>query len=300
MALWDTTDFLTRVKRKAQWPTNPKLSNASILAVADEELWKFVAPLVRAAGEAYWVKRVTVPIVTGQDLYRIPSRATSGSVFDVSLVDASNNLIGRLSKVQTADIYFYAYSQSQTQTGTPQVYAVEGDQIRLIPKPGSNLSLLIRYERRPSQLVPVGDCAEVTAVGAGTLDSGTALSTTTVDVAQSRPNFDALYDDAEVSQSGFGPTTYTFASGDVTQASVGDYICLPGQTCIVPVPDALYPIFIDRVASECLDEAGDAAGAERVRAQLERSLPGVMETIQPRAETSAPALFNRWSPMRAG
>ena len=54
------------------------------------------------------------------------------------------------------------------------------------------------------------------------------------------------------------------------------------------MPDVLYPILIDRIAAEALDEVGDSNLAAMIRAQTERKLPGVLESIEPRAETSAP------------
>lgn len=295
MAMWDTTDFLTRVKRKAQWPTNPKLPDASILAVADEELSSFLAPIVRGVSEAYWVKRYTVAITAGQPLYRIPARATSGTVFDVALLDSNGNDLARLNKIQAADAYGYVF-----QSGPPQAYFIEADQIRLLPTPGSGYTLRVRYERRPSQLVSTSVCGLVTHVTSSTvLKSATRVTGCAFDLAQSLPNFDALYDSYAATVAGAGPYVYTFTD-TISQVVCGDYICPTGTTCIVPVPDGLYSTFIDRVASECLDEAGDAAGADRIRAQTERKLDGVIETLTPRAETSAQSAFNRRSPMRGG
>lgn len=287
-----TTDFLSRVRRKAQWPDDAKLTDAQILQVADEEIASFIYPLIRGVGEAYNVKRYTVACVTGTATYRIPSRATSGTVFDVTLVDSMGGG-RRLNKVQTADAYFV----NETELGTPTAYAIEGDQIRLLPTPGADFSLMVRYERRPSDLVVVASCALISAVGSNSLDSSTDLGLTSFDIAQALPNFDALYDDLAMTISG----TFTYTAAEtLTGIVVGDYICVPGQTCVVPVPDALYPVLIDKVAAEMLSEAGDVAGEARVLAHMERLLSGAMESLAPRAETSSPAVFNRWSPLRNG
>lgn len=298
MALWDTTDFLTRVKRKAQWPTNPKLSDSQILAVADEELWTFIAPYVRGVSEAYWVKRYTTPIVAGQPLYRIPHRATSGSVFDVALLDSSNNIVGRLNKIQAADMYGYLNQSNAQGTGYPGAYFIEADQIRLLPGTSANLSLMVRYERRPSQLVLPSACAVIAHVGTNYVTSATAVAGCTFDLAQSRPNFDAIYDDLSMTCAGAGPYRYT-ATETLSGVRAGDYVCVPGQTCVVPVPDVLYPIAVDLVAAECLSEVKDASGSSAILDRMERKLAKVMETLQPRAETSAPSAFNRRSPMRS-
>lgn len=301
MALYDTTDFLARVARKTQQPSSAKLTDAQLLQIADEELATFIAPLVRGVSEAYWVKRSTITVTAGQQDYRIPVRASSGTIFDVSCQDQAGN-VRRLLKRQASDRYMLRLGIDQTALGAPLAYCIEADTITLLPRPGSGYSLIVRYERRPSQLVPVSSCVAITAVGTNTVTTATALSgysaTYGLDIAQALPNFDALYDDTVATQSGSGPYTYTFGV-TLSGVSVGDYLCNPRQTCIVPVPDVLYPILVDRVAAEALDEVGDSNLAAMIRSQTERKLAGVMESLEPRAETSAPAVFNRWSPLRS-
>lgn len=292
--MWTVDECLSRAKRKAQWPDSGKLTDDQCLEVMTEELWTFVSPLVRGVSEAYWIKRYTTPLTAGLSTYRIPSRCTAGTVFDVGIQDAAGNQ-WRLNKIQTADTWGVVRPNA---TGIPSAYAIEGDQVYLYPTPSSGYTLLIRYERRPSSLVVAQSCASVTANNGTSLDGSVGLGSGTYDIQQSAPNFDALYDDVAFTVSG---NTYT---PDVPQSFTGvvagDYICPAGYTCVVPVPDVFFSILADRTAAEMLDEAGDAAGSANIRAQLERKLSGVMDSLAPRAEASAPAIFNRWSPLRGG
>lgn len=302
MALYDTSDFLTRVKRKAQWTSSAKLSDTELLAIADEEIATFIAPIVRGVTDGYWIKRYSITITAGQPLYRIPTRASAGTIYDASIVDPAGNT-RRLSKRSAGDLYMMRYGFDASTQSTPVAYVIEGDQLRLLPTPSSGYTLLLRYERRPSQLVATTSCQPIATVSTLSLTTTSALSgysaTAGLDIVQARPNFDALFDDLTLTQSGSGPYTYS-GSTTLTDVSVGDYICNPGTTCIVPVPDVLYHALIDRVAAEALLEAGDAAEAANIQAGLDRKLNGILESLEPRAETSAPAAFNRWSPMRGG
>lgn len=301
MAVWDTSDLVTRVKRKAQWTSSAKLTDTELLAIGDEELQTFIAPMVRSVSDGYWVKRYTTAITAAQPLYRIPPRATAGTIYDVSIVDSAGNT-RRLLKRSASDLYMTRFGWDNNTTSLPIAYVVEADTIRLLPSPSSGLTLLVRYERRPSQLVATTACQPIATVSTSSLTTTSALSgyssTYGLDIVQALPNFDATYDDLVATQSGSGPYTYTF-SQTIANVSVGDYICNPRQTCIVSIPDVLYPILIDRIAAEALDEVGDSNLAAMIRTQTERKLPGVLESIEPRAETSAPAAFNRWSPMRS-
>lgn len=300
MAMWDTTDFLSRVKRKAQWPSDAKLTDDQLLDIADEEGHAYIAPLVRIAAEAFWVKRYTTPLVSGQPLYRIPYRTTGGTVYDVSVQDSTGR-IRRLSKVQASEIYMFASGLQSALSGIPTAYCIEGDQIRIMPIPSSPLTLVVRFERRPSKLVQTTSCVQAATVSSMSLTTAAAMSgfSGTVDIVQARPNFDSLLDDATAVQSGSGPYTYTFTQ-TLTDVIAGDWMCPPGQSCVVQYPDPLYPIIIDRVAAQALEEAGDRNLANDIRAGIELKLNGVMKALEPRAETSSPAIYNKWGTLRGG
>ena len=48
MAVWDTSDLVTRVARKMQRTSSVKLTDTELLAIGDEELQTFIAPMVRS------------------------------------------------------------------------------------------------------------------------------------------------------------------------------------------------------------------------------------------------------------
>ena len=296
MTLWTTDDLLSRAKRKAQWPGNPKLTDTEILAIADEELQSFVAPLVRSTREAYWLKDDDRSITPNVNEFRIPALATSGSIYDVILIDTNQNT-SVLARIETNDRY--RWRPSPNLTGWPRVYEVVGDIVRIFPilqSPG--YTLRIRYERRPSQLVATSACAQVTAVGGSTLTSATSIGSATVDVVQANPDFDVVVAAKPETISGGGPYTYTFSGVALTDVSVGDWICPTGQTCIPPIPDVMQFALVDRVAAEMLDEAGDYENADRIRTALDPKLTQSMKSIEPRVPTEVPVVYNRFGTLR--
>lgn len=296
MTLWTTDDLLSRAKRKAQWPGNPKLTDTEILAIADEELQSFIAPLVRSTREAYWLKDDDRSITPNNNEFRIPTLATSGSVYDVILIDTNQNT-RVLARIETNDRY--RWRAAPTITGWPRFYEVVGDIIRIFPiLPSPGFTLRIRYERRPSKLVATSACALVATVGGSTLTSVTSLGSTTVDVVQANPDFDIVVTAKAETISGSGPYTYTFSGVDLTSVAMNDWICPTGQTCIPPIPDVMQFALIDRVAAEMLDEAGDYENADRIRTALDPKLTQSMKSIEPRVPTEVPVVYNRFSTLR--
>lgn len=298
MALWTTDELVTRVKRKAQWPDSGKLSDTEILAVADEELQSYVAPLVRRSAQAFWVKQDNRTTTAGTSEFRLSSLVTSGTLYDVSYIGQDGIPI-LLPVLTPNDVYRRRLNPALT--GTPRVCTVEGDILRVYPIPASTGDTIrIRYERRPSKLIATTSCAAVTVVGSSTLTAATSLGNGTYDVVQANPNFDTLVVAQTTTVSGGGPYIYTMTGATLTSVAVGDYICPTGQTCIVTVPDVLQWVMVDKVAAECLLEAGDGQSADRITAALAAKLEQVLSSLEPRVRTDAPVIFNRYSPLRCG
>jgi hypothetical protein len=310
MALWTTDDMVTRVKRKASLAdsNDSRFSTEEILAVADEELQSFVAPLLRSAQQDYWLKEYTTSITPNVNTLSIPELAVGGAIYDVTLIDTNGNtyVLARVNPNDVARSYWY----TNTYTGWPRFYEVVSDTIKWYPiMPQTGFQVRVRYYRRSSKLVTVSACSAITGISFGSnilvvsdgmdgLSDGANLE---IDVVQASSDFDVYNVSADVSVSDDPAPDWELTFNDQslnTSVTTSDYVCLTGQTCIVPVPDLFHFVMVDRVAAELLDEYGDGAGADRIRSALDPKIEQSMKTIEPRVPTAAAVIYNRFSPMR--
>lgn len=301
---WTTDNLVERAKSKAQWPDSGKLTDAQILAVADEELQGSVVPEVRGASAGFWLKEVAIAIVAGQARYEIPARTSAGSTYELVRVDAQGNGLP-MTQVDRSMRYSLGFSNGATQ-GIPAAYAIEDNSIVLFPTPSTSsapsYSLLLRYERRPSQLAFTADCARICTVGATYVKSQTRLTGRTFDVAKAAPQFTAIVDDATTTVAGAGPYQYTFtgvAAADIARISVGDWVCPQNTTCIVPVPDIWFWLLVARVAAEMLVRSGDMENAIAIKTEIAEKLPKALEMAGRRTKTFGAPIMNLNSPLRS-
>lgn len=287
--------LLARIKARAQIPsTEGRLTDAEILALADDALLLSLGREVYDADDGRWIRAAPdVSVASGTSEYRIPSRAWSGGLDAVLLVDAQGNEIP-LGYVDRSEIWQW---ESGGVWGAPR-FTILGDKIRLLPTPtDSAYSLRVRYVRRPSRLVEVADCAKAMVVATdsvtATVPSAWAASEA-VDVVQATHHADALGDDISATISG---TTITLTVPD--GMAVGDYVCRAGESCVVQAPGTAIPYLADLVARDVCVALGDNEGADRSAALAESRRRDLEQAIAERSRTR-PKVINRNSPLRAG
>lgn len=107
----NTTDLVTNVRRRAQFPNDggQTFSDADILAMATDELQNVVAPRIyEMRGWHYAV--LTQYTLSGSRYYRLPDRAGGGTIISVEIVDTPTNrfvnLIHPLQVRSTGENYY--------------------------------------------------------------------------------------------------------------------------------------------------------------------------------------------------
>lgn len=315
---YTTTEMLARIKRTAQLAAaNLMLTDAEILQVADEAIQSRLWPILRRSVEGYGLREAFVeyPAATTElpdsSIQRLPSRASSSTLSLVSMVQAGSDIV--LSRILAEEaIGFGSYRSGNLVTGIPASFCLFGDYLRIYPAQSGAVTLRLLYERRPSRLIAVSDCADITS---------TDVLTSTVEVTSIPTGFDApgLYDFVRASPQATDPicddasltlvtptTTleFDFSTTGITadevfaQTSAGDYVCPAGYTCVFPLPDVWWPVAIAIAASDCLTQCGFYGEAAAMAGSIETQTQLALDHSANRIRKQPNVVFNRQSPRR--
>jgi len=260
---YTTDEAVTSVQVGAMIPTASDTITADvILGFGDEERASVIDPWRRKIlGAEYDVTSESQSLVSGTATYRIPWRASGASLHSVSFVD-SNGDEWPCSRVPLEDAGAYVEGAGYHWEGQ-YGYAIEGDFVRVLPTPTtSSGTLKLRYVRRPSRMVLASAAMLITAAPTATYlgsKPATILTTTPVDIVQAKPNFD-IFAPSRTPTSVVANTSVTFAANPSSEAAIGDYIALAGETPIIQLPVELHPVLLALMMGRALEATGDRAG----------------------------------------
>lgn len=291
---WSTEYLLDRVKLEAQLPTNlsDDITNDQILEIATDEMLNYFVPnIVTTLGHYFEVTEDQTTSAT-TDAYTIPYRAIGGRPSDVRII--SGNLNYRAASTEPDDQALTTTTASDT-SATPYLYYVRNHKIVLYPQPVAGLTLRIRYQMRPGDLIQTsGDTGarRITGVTSTTLTvatvpaawdtAGTALH---YDVIENRPGFTTIASDKVADASGTSVvfSTYTTTDAGIVASSVyGDWVCPTGQSPIPQIPYELHPALYQRTLSRVLKALKDTTGAQLVMDTASRLEEQAFRLITPR------------------
>lgn len=193
MALYDSAELLTSIKNRGMIPANAGgWTDAELLKAASEEILTWQLPLLVGARGEYLVKDQFISI----GLHAEP--AFPASTFDVSYRAAAVRLVKYVPQ-STIDIDNFdatnvqespldeltptrqaALSLRRDLRGNPRFYAFREGRIELYPAPNTTGILWVKYHIRPSRLVAVADCRQLTAIGDGVPSTGLVTLTFSV------------------------------------------------------------------------------------------------------------------------
>jgi hypothetical protein len=305
---WTTDDFVEKVRLGAMLPDASDITAADILSLGDDELGTVLTTGLKTAREGYWDKLEDIALSTSVRRYRLPRRASLRGARSVSLVDAA----GKESPFDGVESTEPAYG---TNGGSRRFY-LEDDFLVFMGDPEAGYSLRVRYQRRPSKLVPVASCSAITSCPSSAtllMTSATQLFATKllVDVVRGDAPFDLMYTDLKVN--GFALSVYTFGttlSGTLDTAVFADltaitnerqdYLCPRDTTCYPPLPLELQPVLVSAVVRRVMEITGDRAGAGIANATMNERLKGMTSAIQPRVQNETRLLTNRSTSLRGG
>lgn len=300
MAEWDTRALFTRVTTDARVPLGAQYRTISnLLPVLDRHLRALVVPHLLNVCEDWLTQTVTYPIVTGQDVYRLPSRNLR--VLDVAMTDAQGRVRRGFSRATAAQAKHRRAEWWIKDKGTPLYWLVEGSHLRLYPVPDTSgqYTLSVRYARRPGRLVdsqanaPSGP-ATMAFISTSPGDLSVNISpagafgttgTVVVDVLRGTPGFEPVIDDVTATISTGGAylnfTGYTAATLPI---AVGDYITLAGTSPVPQIPLDYITILELATVEQLCRENGDKSGTESARDARLRLMESAQSILEPRAD----------------
>jgi hypothetical protein len=305
--------LLTTVRRKARLPQG-RLTDAQILAVADETMSGIMVPYVRRFQEEYFVHSEDQSIVADQGNYRVPRRAQLASTRNVVYTDASGNETP-LTEVGPVKAPL-SRSAGNPSSRIPYGYYLQNGELWLVPTPSVAVgTLTVSYFRRPGKLVKEASSSnDVAASGAAVASvSGTAFICDYVPTGwanadivcwiQDHSGFDSLIDDVVLSN------TATGASGGFNLSAVPSvliasddradtYINRREESTPIMLPEDTHPLFYTAVTAEVLSEIGRKDDAAKFLEDLSRKMGNMARSLENRNRGSSPRVFSWNSTLR--
>lgn len=280
---YTTSDLVTLIKTLGHVPqSNSTFTVANLLSLADLELRTAIAKQLKAANEGYSQTYIDYEQdASGQ--YSLPSDAVASTTFALQIKNGET-----LTPVSRQDVGEMTTTSSPS--SAPYSFFMRGNTINVLPADFEG-ALRVIYERRQSKLVAVSACAQVASI-ASQVVTVTAVPSAwvngdSIDMQQSVPHFDMLGAREITDITSLDITL----DGDITDLSVGDYLCLSGQTCIPQVPVEFHQLLAQRVVCKIYELQGyldKHQAAKRVLKEMEDDLTAL---ITPRTQ-SAPKIIN--------
>ena len=283
--------LLEGVKRRISTPTSQVLmTDADILAIADDITKTYMVPLLMSLNQDYFVTSSEVAFVTDQAEYDIPYRAVGRALRDLKIVDSSDT-VRDVSLIPIEDAHRF------TQSSTPHSFYFKGDQVVIVPTPSeTTTSIQFWWEEPPSNLVKVDAAGLITAIVSPVVTVATLPSTmiagVDVDFVKGRSGNSTIGMDKDI-VSVLG-TDITFASADIpSRLAVGDYVTLAQTTPVVQLPNECYPLLESYVGRRVLLAVGDTDGARAMDEDVRVEDKNLKLMLEPRIQGEPTVIINR-------
>lgn len=270
----NSTTLVDSVKRRSHTPESQvTFQTDDFLAFANEEVSMGIVPSVLQFHEEFFVATSESPLVAGQSSYTIPARAIGGKIRTLFYKDGQGQL-REMSRISPENLPYY----QQSATGdAPYSFYLENDKVVLVPAVGQTVSgsLVFKYFQRPNQLVAANQVATIRSINTTSGDvivdaiPSAFSASQKMDLQQRDGSHRNLAIDlSPVSVNGTLKTISFDPAALPSDLSVGDYVCLAGESFIPQIPDELHVVLAQRVACRCLEAQGDQAGLQAANQKL--------------------------------
>lgn len=313
--------LIDSVVRRAHIPINEvTFQNEDLLAFANEEMLIGLVPSIFKVHEEFYVYPFAIPLQTNQSYYEIPDRAMGQKVRALFYQDNSSNL-QEMARILPEDLAFY---QNRSAVNYPRAYFLENNFMVLVPAMSAapQGSLISKIFLRPNQLVLNTNISTIQSINPVTGDvvvDQIPLSFTTMSqydlvetshghrtkglelIANSINNTLKVinFNPAPINPPPYNniPVNSNALPMDL---SVGDQICLTGQTNIPQLPDELHPMLAQRIVIRCLEAQKDTEGLQNAKATLQEMELNLERLIDNRTEGNPQKINNLRSNLRSG
>lgn len=275
-----TTELINSIKLKGSFPTaNDLFSNADYLSILNDEMLNVIVPIIGRVNEEYFLTYKNHNVLANQEAYRIPKRAIASTLRDIQQISSNGSVssLGRLFEEERTSL-----------TSGPSGYYIKSNQVLLSPIPKSTSGNILRlaYTRRPSRLVLPSTCSQITSINGNVVEVASVPSTmsngTLIDFVQADGPNDVL--DLDVAITGISGTTFNFDSVP-TELSVGDYICLAGESPVPGIPEEMIPTLVQAALCVCLTSKKDKSSELEIQ-KLQQMKEALIQLMEPRVKSS--------------
>lgn len=285
--MYSTQSFLDYIRIKI---ANPPLSDTQILLLASNELADTLFPQIRELRQGFGQTFSEQPLEGGEARYHIPDRAVGNTVVEAKL--RRGNSYYNLSKINPGEI------TTTTPTSRPTAFYFSDDDLVLSPPPsGSDYTLVLWYERTPSDLVLTTQTSVITNINALTRvvtvsDNRTNLQGShRYDIASTMGSQSIRWADAEATCSG---TDITFTDELPKDLKLGDSISIAGETSLIQLPQNYRTALAERVCELILESTGDYDAAQIHKAEFQELMYKAGKAVTPRITYENPLFFDPW------
>lgn len=289
---YTTSDLITLVKLLGHVPQSQStFTPTDILTLADFELRTAIAAQLKQVDEGYW-QVATEYDQDSSGQYSMPGDAVASSTYVLQI--RNGQAIWPVSRQAVSE---------QTTTDYPSVanyaFFIRSNTINVLPAAFDGV-LRITYERRPSKLVTVTSCAQVSSIvgqviTVSSVPSGWVIDDD-LDLQAAQPQFDIL---GSVTISNISGTDIT-VTGDISTLSVGDFLCLSGQTCVPQIPVEFHQLLAQRVVCKIYELQGymdKLKAAKSILGEMETALTAL---ITPRTQAAPKVINPSWGGRKPG
>lgn len=275
-----TSELVTAVRRQGSIPST--VTDATILAMGDEEIQGRFIPLLEVIRQNYFIREITAtPDARGR--IPVPGRAVGASLRNVQLYVNNSWQSLPLRAMEDADAIVSG--------SLPAAYYLDAGSICLLPN-GSSGTVRIRYAARPGKMCLNTDgalCKIITAVTPGavttTIAAGGYVGSTLIDIISGGPAHQHKAILTTLTASTQVPTADLLEGlGTATSQGYVDYVTFPDMTPFVPLPEELFSALVHSVASNILLAKGYLEEASAQEKRAERLTSEARAFLMPRNE----------------
>jgi hypothetical protein len=282
---YTTADIIDKVVLKAHIPlANNTFNEDDILSLGNDELQTSLLSQITSVREGYYLTFVDLDInQTG--LYPVPSDAIAESITFLQLVNGT-------SVIPVNRTEFSEQLATNAPSTTTYGFYILGNDILVQPTPSFAGVVRMYYTRRPDVLVQTSDCGQISTI------VGTALTVTSVptsltvgsivNIQKAQPNFDTLETDAVITDITGDVITLDAVADTV---SVGDFICLEGQTCVPQIPVEFRPLLVQRIVVKMYEIQGYSEKIGVAQKKLDDMEKALFGLISPRVQQSPKVIY---------
>jgi len=286
---YTTTALITSLKRRAMIPTSQATySDQDLADYLNDEMESTITPMIMDVREEYFVESIDFTVENDvAAVFDIPTRAVGERLRDVVMVSADGDQesltnLPRLSLEQLSE----SQDGGRSTSGLTGFY-IQGNQVKLYPLVGNGAGTLrLYFFRRPGALVLETGAGLITAINPGTdtvtVDNVLAEWVDGYPISTVNPNQPFNYidsDDTIITIAG-----YNITLADVSELSVGDWICNVDETVVPQVPVEAHNLLLQAakvVLLEATDDDKNIKLAQEKYTTMERSF---IKTITPRVD----------------